>query len=157
MARIRTVLLLTFILLVSTAYQPLHVQGHTPGPLTLEYDFETEILTASVTHVTENINTHYIYQIVVEKNSIQYTTRSYTNQSSISGMSDTFNVSSTAGDILRVTAKCIVSGQVSGQITVTGTGATANTDAPLPMTEIILVVVIMLAVVGVIIVLLRKQ
>jgi hypothetical protein len=165
MTRMKTVILFALVFLVATAYQPLHAEGHAPGPVTLAYNTETEVLTVSVTHVTENVNTHYVYQIVIEKNSVQYTTRSYTNQSSASGVSDTFNVSASAGDILRATAKCIVSGQGSGQLTVPGatttssttTTSTTPTDGPLPTTMIVLVAVFALGVVAVLAFVMKRR
>jgi len=158
MTRMKFLGLCLLVLLVATAWQPLHVRGHTPGPMTLDYDTETQVLTVSVTHVTENVNTHYIYQIVIEKNSVVNITRGYTNQSSASGVIDTFNISASAGDILRATAKCIVSGQASGQITVPGAvTTTTTTGATFPMDLIVLGVVIALGVFAVLAIVMRRR
>ncbi|MFW9957980.1 MAG: hypothetical protein ACFFCT_07915 [Candidatus Odinarchaeota archaeon] len=156
--------LLGLILLIAVAYQPANVAAHPPGPITLAYDIDTEILTVTVTHVTADVNTHYVYEIVIEKNSVVFTTESYTSQSSASGMSDTFSVPASNGDILRATAKCSVSGQTSQQMTVsditattTTTTTTTTTDSWLPTTLMILVVIFALAVVMVIVWVLRRR
>ncbi len=157
MTRMRALVLCALVFLVTTAYQPMHAEGHAPGPVTLEYDTETEVLTVTVTHVTENVNTHYVYQIVIEKNSIQYTTRSYTNQSSASGVSDTFNISASAGDILRATAKCSVSGQGSGQLTVPGATTTTATTSDDTLPTPILVALISLGIVAAIVFVMKRR
>lgn len=167
MTRMKALVLCALVFLVATAYQPLHVAGHAPGPVTLAYDVETEVLTVTVTHVTENVNTHYVYQIVIEKNSVQYTTRNYTNQSSASGVVDTFNVSATAGDILRATAKCSVSGQGSGQLTVPGATTTISTttasttttnhDVPSPIIMIIVGVLFVFGIVAALVMIAKRR
>lgn len=165
MTKTKTYILLGLILLVTVAYQPANVAAHPPGPITLAYDIDTEILTVTVTHVTADVNTHYVYEIVIEKNSVVFTTESYTSQSSASGMSDTFNVPAVNGDILKATAKCSVSGEGSQQMTVsdttstttTTTTTTATTDPWFPMTMIILVAVIALGVIVVVVQLLRRR
>ena len=100
--------------------------AHTPGPMTLDYNASTEILTVTVTHVTADVNTHYIYEIVIEKNSVQVDIQTYTSQSSASQVVETFTVTAVDGDVLEATAKCSVSGQVSNQITVTGSATTSS-------------------------------
>ncbi|MHA1576133.1 MAG: hypothetical protein ACTSU3_02110, partial [Candidatus Thorarchaeota archaeon] len=103
------------------------VRAHTPGPITVEYDFDTQVLTVEVTHSVSDVNTHYIIQIVVEKNSVEFTTRDYTSQQSTTGMSDTFDVPAVDGDQLRVTASCSISGQIVGTVTVTESTTTPTT------------------------------
>jgi hypothetical protein len=155
--------LVALFLIVAILNQPILVQAHTPGPITLDYDIESETLTVNVMHVVEDVNTHYIYEVVIEKNSVLFTTRNYTNQSSASGMSDIFVVPATNGDVLRATAKCIISGQASAQITVsdssttTTTTTTTTSSAWLLMEFIILGVVIALALVMVIMVFLKRR
>jgi len=156
----KTLVLLGLFFLIVIAYQPVNVEAHPPGPITLAYDTDTDVLTVTVTHVTADVSTHYVYEIVIEKNSVVFTTESYTSQSSASGMSDTFNVPAVNGDILKVTAKCSVSGEASQQMTVsdtTLTTTTTTTDPWLPMTVIILTVIIALGVILIIVQLLRRR
>ena len=129
MTRMKILILCALVFLVATAYRPLHAEGHAPGPVTLEYDTETQVLTVSAAHnvPVEDLNSHFVIQIVIEKNAVHYATRDYTNQTNTSGRMDTFNVSAAAGDILRATAKCSITGQGSGQLTVPGATTTAST------------------------------
>jgi len=167
MTKTKTYVLLGLILLITVAYQPANVAAHPPGPITLAYDIDTEILTVTVTHVTADVNTHYVYQIVIEKNSVVFTTGNYTSQSSASGMSDTFNVPAVDGDILKATAKCSVSGEGTQQMTVsnatstttstTTTTTTATTDPWFPTTVMIFVAVIALGVIVAVVQLLRRR
>ncbi|MGY5870851.1 MAG: hypothetical protein RTV72_01260 [Candidatus Thorarchaeota archaeon] len=110
---------LLFVLLLAS--QPMVAEAHTPGPITLEYDSSSEILTVTVTHSTSDVNSHYIYEITVQKNSVQVGIETYTSQSNSSEVVETFTVTAVDGDVLSATAKCSVSGQVTGQTTVTGT------------------------------------
>lgn len=162
MTKTKTCVLLGLFLLIVIAYQPVNVQAHPPGPITLAYDIDTEILTVTVTHVTADVNTHYVYEIVIEKNSVVFTTGSYTSQSSASGMSDTFDVPAVNGDVLKVTAKCSVSGEGLQQITVSDTTSTTTTttgtaDPWFPTTVMIFVAVIALGVIVVVVQLLRRR
>lgn len=150
---------------VLLAGQSVIVDAHTPAQITLEYDFDLQELTVTVSHSVSDTNSHYIYEIVVEKNSALFTTESYTSQSSTSGMSDTINIPAVDGDVLSVTAKCSISGQVSGQVTVvdpttsttTSSSTTGTTSTDLPMTTILLVGVVILAIVAVVLSLVRRR
>lgn len=111
-------------MIIVGSYQPVIVQADTPGPMTLEYDWESQVLTVTVIHAVTDPLTHYIYQIIVYKNGAVVETRNYSNQTSTDGVSDTFEVVAVAGDVLKATAKCNVSGQVTDEITVTNPGTT---------------------------------
>ena len=159
--------LLGLFVTVLLAGQLVAVDAHTPAQITLEYDFDLQELTVTVSHSVSDTNTHYIYEIVVEKNSALFTTESYTSQSTTSGMSDTISVPAVDGDVLSATAKCSISGQISGQVTVvdpttstttsTSTTDTTSTDLPIPMTTIILVGVVVLGIFAVVLSLVRRR
>jgi len=119
MTRRKGLVLLGLMSVLLLASQGMVAEAHTPGPITLEYDTSTEILTITVTHSTADVNSHYIYEIVVLKNSVQVDIATYSSQSETSGVTETFTIAAVDGDVLSATAKCSVSGQVTGQITVT--------------------------------------
>ncbi len=158
----RMILLVFSILSIIILIQGTTVNAHTPGPISLSYDFESHELEVQITHNVENVNTHYIYQIIVEKNSVVVLTRDYTTQNTTSGMSASYEIAAAHGDILRVTAKCIVSGQASNQITVidpdsTETITTNGGELLFSPTMLIAVTVIALGAVAVIVMFLRRR
>jgi len=164
MTRTKPLVLCALVFLLATAYQPLPVEGHAPGPVTLAYDTETQVLTVTATHNVPiaDLSWHYVYEVVIEKNAVQYTTRDYLNQTNSAGLVDTFNVSATAGDILRATAKCIVTGQGAGQLTVPGatttiTTTTTNQEAPSPIIMILLAVLIVFGIVAVLVMIAKRR
>jgi hypothetical protein len=103
------------------------VNAHGPSAVHLDYDFGTQILTADVSHSTGTPSTHYIIEIIVEKNSAEFTTRDYTSQPSTSNIVDTFDVPAVHGDVLRVTAFCNIAGQLTESITVIDPSVTTTT------------------------------
>lgn len=138
------------------------VNAHTPGPMNLSYDFTSQELTVTVTHDVADVNTHYIIQVIVEKNSVEYLTRDYTSQNTTSGMSAIYSVTAVHGDVLSVRAICSVSGQVTGQTTVvdpanTDTTPTNGGGTPMDLTLIIAVAVVAIGVVLLIFALLRRR
>ncbi|MHA1949813.1 MAG: hypothetical protein ACW987_08075 [Candidatus Thorarchaeota archaeon] len=104
------------------------VDAHGPSNVHLGYDFGTQVLSVDVSHSTGDPSTHYIVQIIVEKNSVQFTTRDYTSQPSSSNIVDTFDVPAVDGDVLTVTAFCNIAGQLSDSITVSDPSSTTTTD-----------------------------
>lgn len=122
-------------------------EAHTPGPMTLEYDMDTDVLTVTVVHVTADVNTHYIYEIVVQKNSVQVDIATYTSQSDSSQVIETFTVPAEEGDVLTVTAKCSVSGQKTEELTVGSTSTNTSTDGA--SDSIILMILVAAAIVAI--------
>jgi hypothetical protein len=106
--------------------------AHSPGPMVLDYDAETDVLTVTVTHSTADVNSHYIYEIVIEKNSVQVDIQTYSSQSDSTQIVETFTIDAVDGDVLEATAKCSVSGQITEDITVeipsTTTSSTTDTS-----------------------------
>lgn len=151
-------ILISLIFALMLVVQPAPVKAHAPGSMTLEYDFDSQELTVSVSHSVSDVFTHYIYEIVIVKNSVVFTTEEYTNQSSTSGMSDDFDVPAVEGDVLQVTAKCSIAGQISNQITVTESGTTpTTTDTPIPTILLVTVVVLVLGFVFVVFALMKRR
>ena len=111
------------------------VNAHAPSSVTLDYDFGTQVLTVEVDHGVGDVNTHYIIQIVVEKNSVEFTTRDYTVQDTTSGMSDTFDVPAVDGDVLRVIATCNAIGEHVNTIAVSDPSITITTTTTGPYND----------------------
>ena len=103
------------------------MNAHAPSSVTLDYDFGTQVLSVEVAHGVSDADTHYIIQIVVEKNSVEFTTRDYTVQDTTSGMSDTFDVPAVDGDVLRVIATCNAIGEHVNTIAVSDPSITITT------------------------------
>ncbi|MFW9809935.1 MAG: hypothetical protein ACFFE6_11225 [Candidatus Thorarchaeota archaeon] len=154
--------ILSVIFLSLLLLQVAPVTAHTPGPMTLDYDFGTQLLSVQVTHSVSDVNTHYIYQVVVEKNSVVVLTRDYTTQNTTSGMSATYSISAVHGDVLSITAKCIISGQYTDDVTVVDPSVTTTTPTnggttPLDLTLIIALVVVVIGVIAVIFAVFRRR
>ena len=103
------------------------VNAHTPASIILDYDFGTQVLTVQVSHSVTDPNSHFVIQIVVEKNSVEFITRDFTSQPSTSGITETFDVPGVEGDVLRVTASCNFVGDAVDSITVSDPSTTTTT------------------------------
>lgn len=138
------------------------VNANSPSSMNLSYDFSSQVLTIDVSHSVSDVNSHYIYQVVVEKNSVEVLTRDYTTQNSTSGMSATYNIAAAHGDVLSVTAKCIQSGQITREITVvdpenTDTTPTNGGGDWMNMTVLIAVAVVVIGILAVVFLFLRRR
>jgi hypothetical protein len=139
------------------------VNAHTPGPMTLDYDFGTQVLSVTISHSVADVNTHYIIQVVVEKNSVEVLTKDYTNQNTTSTFSATYALPATHGDVLSVTAICSVSGQATDEVTVVDPAVTTTTTpppnggTPMDMTLIIAGAVITIGVIAVVFAVMRRR
>ena len=142
------------------------VNAHTPASIILDYDFGTQVLTVQVSHSVTDPNSHFIIQIVVEKNSVEFITRDFTSQPSTSGITETFDVPAVEGDVLRVTASCNFVGDAVDSFTVSEsstTTTTTDTTTPPPnggtidMTLIIAVAVVAIGIIAVVFALIRRR
>jgi hypothetical protein len=100
--------------------------------MTLSYDYDNQILTVTVFHAVSDTNTHYIEEIIINKNSVFVMNRTYTSQASTSSMADTFNVDAENNDILQVIAICSISGQITRLITVSSGGLQTQPPPTIP-------------------------
>ncbi|MFW9799934.1 MAG: hypothetical protein ACFFD9_05830 [Candidatus Thorarchaeota archaeon] len=149
---------------------PLQVVAHTPSNMTLSYDWDTQTLTVTISHSVADPNTHYVENITVYKNDIQFTSSLYTSQQSSSTASDTFVVAATDGDVLRVWAECVLGGTIERTLTVsepatettttttTTNGGTTNGELDFfPATLLIAGIVITLGLVMVVVMVARRR
>ncbi|MHA2076630.1 MAG: hypothetical protein ACXAB0_00060 [Candidatus Thorarchaeota archaeon] len=159
----RTRLSYLSILFLSVLFlQAAPVNAHGPSAVHLDYDFGTQVLTVDVSHSTGTPGTHYIVEIIVEKNSVEFTSRDYTSQPSTSNIVDTFDVSAVHSDVLTVTAFCNIAGQLTESITVIDPSATTtttdtttsggSTTSPTPPADLDLTLVIIAGAAGVVII-----
>ncbi len=111
---------------------PFPIRAHTPSNMTLSYDYDNQILTVTVIHSVADMNSHYIEQIIINKNTLFVMDRNYTSQASTSSMSDTFNVAAADNDVFQVTAISSVSGQITLQLTVSSGGLQTQPPPQIP-------------------------
>jgi hypothetical protein len=78
--------------------------------MVLSYDYDNQILSVTVIHSVADVNTHYLKQIIINKNSQFVKDRNNTSQASTSSLSDTFDIAAANNAIIQVTAICSVSG-----------------------------------------------
>jgi hypothetical protein len=117
-----SIILVGGILVLMLAYQPIYVQAHAPSSITAEFSYNYDVLYVQVSHNVEDNSTHYIEEIDVFRNGDQIFNKTYDNQMSTTGMSDTFAIFLDEGDDLYIIAKCNEGGQatlsmVVGEIT----------------------------------------
>ena len=159
----RKMMLFCFSLLgIMILIQGTPVNAHNPSSMNLSYDFANQELTIVVTHNVPDVNSHYIIQVNIDKNSADFLTRDYTSQNTTSQMSAIYSISAVHGDVLDVQAICSVSGSVTNQITVvdpanTDTTPTNGGGTPMDMTLIIAVAVVAIGIAMVIFALLRRR
>ena len=161
MMRRKTVIIFSS-LVIMILIQGTPVNAHSPNSMDLSYDYVSQDLTVEVSHSVSDVNSHYIYQVVIEKNSVEVLTRDYSTQNSTSGMSATYSIAAAHGDVLRVTAKCSQSGQITDETTVvdpenTNTTPT-NGDGPwMDTTLLIAVAIVVIGVLAVVFAFLRRR
>ena len=106
-------LILTFL----SIFIATNVQSHSPSSIVLSYDFGTQTLDVTVSHTVSDAS-HYIEEIQVWKNDVSQTIETYTSQTTNSQHEDSFSISASNGDVLKVTATCNIAGSLTNQITV---------------------------------------
>ena len=151
-----------------------NVAAHSPSSMTLEYETGTQILTVIVSHSVSDSSTHFVDEIQIQKNGVSYTSRTYTDQDSTTGMSDTFSIDAVAGDVLRVEAFCNIAGSIVRELTVpddttsttttitdttteTTSPTTSTAPPPFEMTTLILATVLALGIVAILVAVFRRR
>lgn len=129
---------LAFFVLFALIVAP--TRAHTPTDMTLNYDYDNQLLTVTVIHSVSDVNTHYIERIIINKNGQFEMDRNYTSQASTSSMSDTFNFNAVNNDVLQVTAICSVTGQITRQVTVSSGGLQTQPQPQIPGFPVVAIV-----------------
>jgi len=105
------------------------VSAHSPSNIELIYDMDTQILSVDISHSVPDPNNHYIKEVKIEKNGVEYMNEQYTSQQSSSSFTDTYVITAADGDSLKVTGYCSISGSIYDSITV-GSDDSTNTSTP---------------------------
>lgn len=92
------------------------VVAHSPSQVLLAYDSLNQTLNVTLTHTSSNTDSHYIREVVVQKNGDEILKREYSNQTTTTTFSYDYPVNSTSGDLLRAAAYCSISGSRSAEI-----------------------------------------
>jgi hypothetical protein len=93
------------LMLIFTSFLGVQVIAHPPENIDLSFNNQTNILTAIITHNTENPNSHYVESVEVYKNEIQIIDEDYNNQPTSDTFTLTFTIDAVAGDVLKVEAR----------------------------------------------------
>lgn len=102
-----------FLALVSIAIFFVNLSSaHSPADISIDYNFETDILTVTVDHVVSTPDTHYIELLDVWVNDILNVSRPYSRQTETTYHQDTFNITAEHGDVIKIKAHCNVSGSL---------------------------------------------
>ncbi len=104
--------------------------AHNPSSMELEYDFNSQQLSVTITHNVASPNDHYVERVEINKNDEPYLTQDYTSQPTTSTFTYTYDVETVDEDVLEVTAICSIAGSITEQITA---------EAP-PLNEIVLII-----------------
>ena len=131
---------LFFLIIIISCYS---VTGHQASNVDLEYDFDNQKLTVTITHNSKDINTHYIEKVEVYKNGVNIIDEVYTSQSSTETFNLTFDVSADDGNILKVETDCNLGGKTEDSITVKSGGnglSTENDDTSTPGFELLITI-----------------
>jgi glucose/arabinose dehydrogenase len=92
--------------------------AHPPSQVILAYDSQNQSLKVTTTHQVSDPTSHYVFRIEVLKNGEKVLTRDYTSQPTSSTFSYDYPLNASKGDILKVTAYCVIAGSRSSEITV---------------------------------------
>ncbi|KQC08603.1 MAG: hypothetical protein APR62_04390 [Smithella sp. SDB] len=92
-----------------------------PKDVKIEYDFNTQILSVTITHKSSFSGFHHIKTVEIKKNSVIISTNNYDTQPKEVPFTYTYKVIASQGDKLEATATCNLSGNKTATITVSGT------------------------------------
>ena len=95
------------------------VLAHSPSQVLLAYDNMNQTLNVTITHTSTNPS-HYVREVVMQKNGDDVLRKEYANQTAANTFSYYYQINATAGDILKATAYCSISGSRSAQIEALG-------------------------------------
>lgn len=144
MKRLKTLNILCIILVFLTiVISSNFVLGHPASNVDINYNFNEQRLTVTISHNTDNKETHYIKKVEVYKNGINIIDEEYTSQTSSKTFTLYFNVSANDGDILKVETECVQGGNTEDSLTVKSTEngtSNENGDNSTPGFELILLV-----------------
>jgi hypothetical protein len=109
------------ILLISTTTLCFQTQATAPRYLKAQYQASTHMLKVTVLHFSPATKIHYVYRIEVDINGMVYQSHLYQKQPGILVLRYTYNVTANPGDVLTVSAYCILWGFIQKTQTITNT------------------------------------
>jgi hypothetical protein len=112
----RTFIAVGIVLIMGFTMMSMQAGATAPRYLGLKYTPGT--LSLTILHFSPVPKIHYIYKVDIEKNGVLYHSQQYTSQPKFFFYTYTYSVNATTGDILRVTATCILFGHLTRSITV---------------------------------------
>ncbi len=104
-------------LLVTISLVPLG-NATPPRYLKVQYDVGTSTLKVILTHATPVRSIHYIYRIIVQKNGVLEQSHFYSKQPGFFINTYEYNLSANPGDVITVSAFCILFGYNTRSTTV---------------------------------------
>jgi hypothetical protein len=112
-------LIVIMVLIFGLLFQSLSVLAHPPANMVLDYDFGSQQLNVTITHISPAPNQHYVEKVEIWINDDLTLTRDYTSQPTTSTFTYTYELSAKDSDNIRVKATCSLSGDITEEITVT--------------------------------------
>jgi len=108
----------SIVLLVGVSLVTMKAEATPPRYINLKYDKNTDTLKVIVSHISPVRGFHYIYRVAVEKNGVLEQSHFYKKQPAFFLNRYEYNISASSGDILTVSAYCILFGYNSVSIKV---------------------------------------
>jgi hypothetical protein len=104
------------IMLITLPFLAIQTAAHSPSDMQLVYDIDTQDLNVTITHVVSDPNSHYVYKVEIEKNSVLIDTYIYDNQPTTDTFSYNYTIETVDSDELTVTAYCNIVGSIERSI-----------------------------------------
>jgi hypothetical protein len=82
MVKKRNLYLIGFLFVLSLVFSIGRVKAHNPSSMTLQYNESSEILSVTISHSSDDFNTHYIFEAIITIDDNQAINQSYTSQPS---------------------------------------------------------------------------
>lgn len=117
MVRKRILYLYGILIFVSVLLTLGQVKAHNPSNMILGYDVVDDDLHVVIFHSSEDLNTHYIFEINVTLNGDPVVSGGYPSQPSDS-YTYGFGFAANNGDLIAVTARCTQNGTITRSITI---------------------------------------
>jgi hypothetical protein len=112
------------VFLLSTTLLGLQASATAPRYINAKYDPTAHTLKVTIMHFSPIKKIHYVYRVEVDKNGAVYQAYLYKSQPRIWMFSYTYNVTANPGDVITVSAYCILWGYIQKSFTMTATTET---------------------------------
>lgn len=110
-----------FLFILSLIFSIKQVKADNPSNMTLEYSESSEILSVTISHSSEDFNTHYIFEIIIIMDGFQIYNQSYVSQPS-NEFTYFYYIEATPLELLsfeiEVRARCTQTGTITQTITI---------------------------------------